>query len=135
MIFAATAFAQTIAPTTPEEYNYGVAGYKIQLNAKLDTKEGYRLKPAPGCEDATRKIEYQLLYRQEESLPCAVFMIYTRLRNPPLYFCIPTPDASAELWDKFYNSLTIGTDNPQEQQQFFSYCIARLTMHFASGKQ
>jgi hypothetical protein len=130
----ACAYAQIIAPTTPEEYNYGANGYKIQLQARLETKEGYILKPAEGCEESDRKIEFQLLYREKESQPCAVFMIYTKVRNVPLYFCIPTANASPELWKKFNDSLLTGTDKTQEQLQFFTNCIARLMMGFASGK-
>ena len=126
--------AQNISPTTTEEFNYGVVGYKIQLQAKLDTKEGYLLKDAEGCEEFDRKIEYKLLYRKEEAHPCAVILIYTRLRTPPLYYCIPTRDADPELWSKFYRSLTIGSDNPADQLQFFTTCISKLLMDFASDK-
>lgn len=39
--------AQVIQPTTDEEYNYGAVGYKLQLNARLDTKEGYIFERMP----------------------------------------------------------------------------------------
>lgn len=126
--------AQIIAPTTEAEYNYGAVGYKIQLQAKLDTKEGYLLKDAEGCEESDRKIEYKVMYRKGENQPCAVILIYTKIRTAPLYFCIPTANANPDLWDKFYKSMTIGTDNPAEQLQFFTTCVAKLMMGFASGK-
>ncbi|MBL0342152.1 MAG: hypothetical protein IPP71_15290 [Bacteroidetes bacterium] len=127
--------AQIIAPTTDEEYNYGAVGYKIQLNAKLETKEGYSIKKAEGCEESDRKIEFVLLYRDGENQPCAVILAYTKIRNAPLYFCIPTANASPALWDKFYKSLSLGTDNPAEQLQFFTTCLSRLLMGFAANKQ
>ena len=126
--------AQVIQPTTEEEYNYGAVGYKLQLNARLDTKEGYILKDAEGCEEPERKIEYKIMYRQGEVHPCAVILVYTKLRSAPQYYCVPTPNANPQLWDKFYKSLTIGTDNPAEQLQFFTSCLGRLMMGFAIGK-
>ena len=105
-----------------------------ELNAKLDTKEGYFLKDAEGCEEPERKIEYKLVYREKENQPCAVILIYTRIRATPQYYCVPTPNASPELWSKFYKSLSAGTDNPGEQLQFFSMCLGRLMMGFATGK-
>ena len=126
--------AQVISPTTVDEYNYGAVGYKIQLQARLDTKEGYIMKDAAGCEESERKLEFKILYRKGENQPCAVIAIFTKIRTAPLYYCIPTANASPELWDKFYKSLTSGTDNPAGQLQFFNYCIARLMMGFANGK-
>ncbi|HEX5000891.1 MAG TPA: hypothetical protein VFW78_00200 [Bacteroidia bacterium] len=128
-------FGQKIAPTTEEEYNYGAVGYKIQLNARLPVKPGYRIIDMKGCEDDERKVEYRAVYRDGEQEPCFLIMIYTRLRVPPVYFCIPTTDADPALWKKYYNSLTAGTDNPAEQLQFFSYCLGQLTMEFAEQKK
>lgn len=134
MLIASLSNAQMIAPTTEEEYLYGSVGYKLQLQNKLDTKEGYYLKDAEGCEEAERKMEFKLVFRKGETQPCAVIAIFTKIRTAPLYFCIPTANASQALWDKFYKSLTAGTDNPAGQLQFSNYCIARLMMGFANGK-
>ncbi len=126
--------AQMIAPTTEEEYNYGAVGYKIQLQNKLETKAGYYLKDAEGCEESERKMEFKLVYRDGETQPCAVIAVFTKIRTAPLYYCIPTANAGPALWDRFYKSLTLGTDNPAGQLQFTNYCIARLMMGFANGK-
>lgn len=134
ILIANTTFGQLIAPTTEEEYNYGAVGYKIQLQNRLETREGYHIKDAEGCEESDRKMEFKVLYRDGESQPCAVIAIFTKVRTAPLYFCIPTTNANPALWDKFYKSLTVGTDNPAGQLQFSNYCIARLMMGFASGK-
>ena len=64
--------AQMTAPTTEAEYNYGAVGYKIQLQAKLETKEGYTLKDAEGCEESERKIEFKIM-----PLPIALIMAGT----------------------------------------------------------
>ncbi len=129
-----TTQAQMIAPTSEEEYNYGAVGYKIQLQNKLETKAGYYLKDAEGCEESERKMEFKLLYRDGETQPCAVIAIFTKVRTAPLYYCIPSANASAALWDRYYKSLTVGTDNPAVQLQFTNYCVARLMMGFANGK-
>jgi hypothetical protein len=131
LIAVINGMAQEIKPTTNEEYNYGVVGYKIQLQAKLGDKEGYTLKDVKGCEEDDRKIEFKMLFRNGEEKPCAVIMIYTRWRTPPAYYCISTRDASPDLWSKFHRSLTIGSDNPADQLQFFSTCLSRLMMDFA----
>ena len=133
ILLTASAQAQIIAPTTEEEYNYGAIGYKIQLQNRLDTKEGYVLKDAEPCEESDRKLEFKLVYRKGENQPCAVIAVFTKIRMAPLYFCIPTANASPALWDKFYKSLTAGTDNPANQLQFSNYCLARLMMGFANG--
>lgn len=126
--------AQGIKPTTNEEFNYGVVGYKLQLQAKLPDKEGYHLKDARGCEEEDRKIEYKLMFRNGEDQPCAVIMMYTKWRTPPMYYCIPTRDASPDLWSKFKRSLTLGSDNPTDQLEFFTTCLSRLMMDMATGK-
>lgn len=134
ILIASYSNAQLIAPTTEEEYNYGAVGYKIQLQNRLETKEGYYLKDAEGCEEAERKMEFKLVYRDGETQPCAVIAIFTKIRTAPLYYSIPSANASAVLWDKFYKSLSLGTDNPAGQLQFSNFCIARLMMGFAHGK-
>lgn len=128
------AASQSIAPTTNEEFNYGVVGYKLSLQAKLGVKEGYSLKDAAGCEEEDRRLDYKLMYRNGENEPCAIIVIYTKFRTPPLYYCIPTRDASPELWSKFSRSLTIGSDNPADQLQFFTTCLSRLLMDVATKR-
>jgi hypothetical protein len=126
--------SQSIAPTTAEEFNYGVVGYKLSLQTKLGVKEGYSLKDAKGCEEEDRRMEFKLMYRDGEKEPCAIIVVYTKFRTPPMYYCIPTRDASPDLWSKFSRSLTIGSDNPADQLQFFSTCLARLLMDIATPK-
>lgn len=113
-------------PTTSAEYLYGSVGYKLQLNNKLPMKAGYSLKDFDPVEEESRKVEFKGLYRNGEKNPCAVIMIYTRLRMAPQYYCIPSADADAELWKKFNVSLLDDSENQQPQLQFFAYCIAHL---------
>ena len=127
--------AQKIAPTTTDEYNYGAVGYKIQLNAKLPVKQGYSIKEMQGCVEDERSIEFKAVYRDGETSPCIVIMVYNRFRNPPMYFCIPTADADPALWKKYHTAIAEGTDNPADQLQFFTRCVSQLMMEFSTGKK
>lgn len=122
-----TAFSQQ-APTTDEEYNYGISGYKLQLQMKLPMKKGYSLTELSTVERAERKCEFKTLYRDGEKQPCAMIMVYYRPRVNPEYFCIPSADASTELWDKFFSSLKTDIENEQERFRFFTYAIASALM-------
>ena len=77
---------------------------------------------------------FRQLYRGLEKKPCAIIMVYQKIRSNPEYYCIPTPDAPEALWDRFRASLTGETDNKQEQLHFFCFALAKGMMHF-SGKQ
>jgi len=115
-----------IAPTTSTEYLYASVGYKMQLNAKLPPKEGYTLKDYKPIEQPERKVEFKGVFRKGEAKPCAFIMIYTKLRTTPQYYGIPTVNADAELWQKFFDSLKDDSENQQPQLQFFAYCLANL---------
>ncbi len=124
--------AQKISPTTHDEYLYGSVGYKLQLNAKLDVKQGYHLKDYAPVEEINRKTEFKGIFRNGETQPCAIIMIYTKLRNAPQYYCIPTADASPELWQKFFKSLMDDSENQQPQLQFFAYCLGNLAAQLSA---
>jgi hypothetical protein len=126
-------FAQEIDPTTAREYNYGAVGYRIQLQSGMSDNPGYSIRKIDQYEDPERKVEMMGMYRDGENEPCAVIMVYTRIRTAPMYFCMPTRNAPQELWEKFEESLSDGTDNPHEQLEFFSTCIAKLAMNFSTG--
>jgi hypothetical protein len=122
-----------IAPTTEEEYNIGSVGYKMLLTMKVELKSGYSVTDYATYEYADRKAEFKGLLRKGETKPCAVIMVYQKLRGAPEYYCIPTPDAPEMLWDRYRASLNGETDNKQEQLQFFGFALAKGMMFF-SGK-
>ena len=124
-------FGQETDPTTATEYNYGAVGYRIQLQSGMSDNAGYTIRKIDEYDEIDRKVEMMGMYRDGEEKPCAVIMVYTRIRTAPIYFCMPSRDAPKELWDKFEKSLTTGTDNPQDQLHFFSTCIAKLSMKFS----
>ncbi len=124
--------AQTIAPTTPEEYNIGLAGYKMFLQMKVEIKKGYKITDLQTFEYGERKAEFKGLYRDGENKPCAVIIVYLKMRGSPEYYCIPTPDAPEALWDRVRTSITGETDVKQEQLQFFGFALAKGMMWFAT---
>jgi hypothetical protein len=100
-------YCQSKITTTEEEYNYVSKGYKVQIESGLDMKKGYTLKDMGEWNlkysDVTRGFAFKGLYRENDSIPCAVMAIYQKKRSgkPTLseYFCIPTLEA-ATLWDR-----------------------------------
>ena len=123
--FISITHAQTIAPTTDEEYTMGLVGYKMFLQMGVEIKQGYKVNPLAEYEYAERKASFKGLFRPGEQKPCAIIMIYTRLRGAPEYYCIPTLDAPEFFWDRFRTSLAGETDNQQEQLQFFCFSLAK----------
>ncbi len=124
--------AQTIAPTTPEEYNIGLAGYKMYMQMKVEIKKGYKINDLQTFEYGDRKADFKGLFRDGENKPCAVLLVYSKVRGAPEYYCIPTPDAPEALWDRFRISITGETDSKQEQLQFFAFVLAKGMMWFAT---
>ncbi len=123
---------QSIAPTTAEEYNIGLAGYKMYLQMKVEIKKGYKINDLQTFEYGERKAEFKGLYRDGENRPCAVVIVYSKMRGSPEYYCIPTPDSPEALWDRFRTSITGETDVKQEQLQFFAFALAKGMMWFAT---
>ena len=125
--------AQSIAPTTDEEYTMGLVGYKMFLQMGVELKQGYKVNPLEEYEYSDRKASFKGLFRSGEQKPCAIILIYSKSRGAPEYYCIPTLDAPEIFWDRFRTSLVGETDNQQEQLQFFSFSLAKA-LAFYSGK-
>jgi hypothetical protein len=121
-----TSISQSVAPTTPEEYAYGVTGYKLQLQMNLAMKKGYSISELGTCEESDRKLEFKELIRDGETKPCAIILVYSRLRHTPQYHCIPVAGSDPLLFEKFYNSLITENENQQQKLQFFSYCMGKI---------
>jgi len=98
--------------TTQEEYNYITKGYKIQIESGLDMKKGYslyELHPSvlKWSNGETRNCYFKALFRDGESKPCAIMMLYKRTdtTNQEHYFCIPTLNASDYIWQQTFQEL------------------------------
>ncbi|CAN5473753.1 hypothetical protein BH11BAC2_BH11BAC2_22050 [soil metagenome] len=121
-----------MTPTTEEEYNMGAVGYRLFLQMGVELKKGYKVNDIATYEYGERKSVFKGLYRSGDQKPCAIIMVYTKLRGAPEYYCMPTVDAPEILWDRFRMSLAGETDNLQEQLQFFGFVIAKGMMLFAT---
>ncbi|MFI5219653.1 MAG: hypothetical protein ACHQNT_09200, partial [Bacteroidia bacterium] len=75
-------YAQHAAPTSDDEYTYGSVGYKIQLQTKIPMKSGYHIMDFGKYEEPDRVLAFKGLFRNEETEPCAVIMIYTKKNGP-----------------------------------------------------
>ncbi len=126
------AMAQKIAPTTEDEFNYGTIGYKIQLQTKLPMKQGYRIADFGNIEEPGRTIAFKGLMRDGEETACAVIMVYTKDKNPPEYFCLPTNDAPESLWSRYWQSLDVISDNRISQLKFMSYGLSKTVMRLSA---
>ena len=122
-----------IAPTTEEEYVMGSVGYKMFMQMKVALKDNYKVKDIHEVEYGDRKAAFKGLHRPGEAKPCAIILIYTKLRGAPEYYCIPTLDAPEILWDRFRVGLVGQTDNQQDQLQFFGFALAKAMMYY-TGK-
>lgn len=116
-------------PTTEDEYNFGTTGYKIQLQTRLPMKQGYFITDFGTFEEPDRSVSFKGLFRTGESNPCAVIMIYSKINNLPEYFCLPTAGADSLLWKRYYQSLNVITENPQQQLQFMMLGLAKALMN------
>ena len=125
------AFAQSIKPTTEDEYSFGTVGYKIQLQTKLPMKKGYTVTDYGLYDEPDRTVEFKGLMRSGDSIPCAIIMVYTKKFTPPEYFCMPTLDAAENLWNRYYQSLNVITDNPQQQLQFMMFGMGKTLIKLA----
>lgn len=123
-----TVNAQDQNPTTEEEYNYASAGFKLQLQMKLPMKKGYSATELLVFEEGERKCTFKAVIRTGEKLPCAMIMIYDRPRENPEYFCIPSADASTDLWNRFYSSLKSDVENEKDRFKFFTHAISKALM-------
>lgn len=128
LLWSLESIAQPVKPTTEEEYNYGTIGYKIQLQTKLPMKQGYSISDLGIYEEPNRMVSFKGLLRDGDSMPCAVIMIYTKDKNPPEYFCLPTSNAPESIWSRYYQSLNVISDNQIEQLKFMSYGLSKTLM-------
>lgn len=111
-------YCQTVAPTTTEEYNYLIKGYKTMLEAGLDMKKGYSFKELGTFTNSSRNCNFKALYRDKETKPCGILCVFKRLDGGLCYLCIPTFDASQELWNKTINDINNCFDNAGASKSF-----------------
>jgi hypothetical protein len=116
------------SPTTELEYNYVTKGYKNDFANGHDIKEGYILKEIQVNRAGERKVQLNGLYRLGELTPCAIMIVYTKTDQASEYFCIPTYNASAELWNKFYDSLDDEYGSQENKYKIILFTLAQAQM-------
>lgn len=116
-------FSQTVAPTTLEEYNYLTKGYKTMIESGLDMKKGYSFKEIGTYSTNSRNCTFKALYRDKETKTCGYLCIFKRLDGGLCYICIPTSDASIDLWDKTLNEINYCFDNSGAAKQFVIFLM------------
>lgn len=130
IFFTLPAFSQT----TEEEYNYVTKGYKIQIESGLDMKKGYRFDEiaehyTTSNTNIRRTCKFLALYRLGELKPCAILCIYSRSDNGfKDYICIPTYDASKDLWNAMNKKLN---SYEGDGAQAIIWGLSKLTAYFA----
>ncbi len=97
-------------PTSLEEYNYIVKGYKIQLENGLDMKKGYTLKDIFEESANGRKVIFKELVKEEKDLR-AIMAIFTGLNGVTSYFCIPLGADTSNLLQSYTLSIQNALDN------------------------
>lgn len=134
IISSFSSFSQTgekeekIAPTTRAEYDFVTVGYQIQLNTGLPMKSGYKLVDYEQCKFEHATVSVKALFRDKETEPCAIMMIYNERFQKPRYFCTPTKDADAELWELYFSSLDPQRLTNNTWLQYMTYCGATQIM-------
>lgn len=143
MAYAAVAVIVSLSAraqgTTEEEYNYLTKGYAIQVSSGLDMKKGYTLKDQGAWSTTSGSIErtttFKALYRDGQTKPCAMLMIYRRLdTNLVAYYCIPSPDADNALWQRMFSQVEAATNELSSGQMDAAiiFALAHMTMQEAT---
>ena len=127
-------FSQTVQQSTTElEYNYVVNGYKHDFANGQDIKKGYSLNEIQQNTIGERKVQIKGLYRTGESSPCALMVIYNKEGQSTQYFCVPTYNADAALWQKFYESLNDDNGSQENKYHLILFSIAKVEMKAFQG--
>ena len=137
----------TYAQTTEEEYLYVTFGYDEQLDKGLDDKKGYSWKPLTDYKFVNKKgtlmwkksqvskFEFEGLYRDGESTPCAIVSIYKEdadmKKKDGVFVCIPHPDSGQEVLAKAETYFLEEIDFDADVLSYYSLALSKLAIHMA----
>lgn len=128
----------SFSQTTEEEYNYVTKGYQIQLESGLDMKKGYLISGVGdpwGLDygDFKRNIEFKLLLRAGEKIPCATIMKLQRTNtNYKEYLCIPHYKSSKAIWEKTYKRFRLAATDWTEASRAYSWGMIKMISYLNS---
>jgi len=121
---------KTPGVTTQQEYNYIVNGMLQDETSGRNIKEGYKLSdwkdhPPAGNFLVGKPEEYKakwyLLFRNEESKPCAIVLRQERGYMNVSYLCIPATNSSKEIWSQALNNFRSLMNDNSGMSYSFSY--------------
>ncbi|MBA4196035.1 MAG: hypothetical protein C0459_00645 [Chitinophaga sp.] len=93
------------AQTSLDEYNYVTKGYKVQIESGLDSKVGYKLSDIGNKRFSLGSVTIKKLIRTTNNSIAAYMIIYTpNSGGSTQYFCIPHPNSSLEVIEKYQNT-------------------------------
>jgi hypothetical protein len=120
-----------VLPTTTDEYNYIVKGYKIQLESGLDMKKGYSLRNILQNSADGRSVVFKELIKDEKDLR-AIMAIFTGKNGITTYLCIPLGNDTSFLAPYYTSAVISAIDNivamsfyQTELTKVLSYYIAK----------
>ena len=115
-------------PTTGEEYNYIVKGYKVQIESGLDMKKGYSLKDIIEDSYDGRIVVFKELIKEEKDLR-AIMAIFTGRDGITNYFCIPLGNNLTGLAQS-YKSLVSTTIDNTSAMGFYQTALTRVLSYY-----
>lgn len=129
--------SMAVSQTTLEEYNYLTKGYKVQIESGLDMKDGYELKYAHTTtirkKSFNRAIEFKYLYRENDTIPCALLLILTRTDTDYKdYLCIPSSNSTIELWEKSKKDFFASANNWNAYARDYTWGMFRMISNQAA---
>ncbi len=120
MLYVVSAKGQT----TTEEYNYLTKGYKIQIEAGLDTKSGYTFVELGTYSTKQRSCIFKALVKQSSKKSVATLGIFNGANGKTFYFCIPSAGSPESLFDDYLRSLSL-LDNAEAAREY-AYFVSQL---------
>lgn len=98
--------ASTPAPTSTEEYNFAIKGYRIQTEGGLDPKKGYHFndlfEKQLGGYDFTAKT---LIREQKNEAAAILIIVNSKVSQKDYYVCIPFDNP--ELFQRYWGDLSL----------------------------
>lgn len=136
------------AQTTMEEYLYATYGYKEQLQKGLDDKKGYSWKPLLQHKFAYKRngffngqyqtgvFEFEGLYRDGETAPCAIVSIFREreglYKKDGVFICIPHPKTEKDIQDRAEQYLLEETKFSESIFQQYALGLGKLAIRLAA---
>ena len=127
-VIAVMTIANAYSQTTLEEYNYLSKGYKIQIESGLDMKKGYEIKDNYTEKTSERTVNLKTLYRVNGNVKtiAAYLFVYNKNGKAKQYICIPNPQSTEEILNKYWSSLAGEGDSTRKLQLILYVVTTKL---------